>query len=186
MIDTLFEQRIIPISEVNPAPYNPRLKLEPGDREYERLKGSLERWGLVAPLVWNQRNGNLVGGHQRFTILVNEGSDRVPVTVVDLDDEAERALNVALNKATGDWNKVLLAQLADSFDEATQALLFDQSELDGLMGRLTRDAPDAPPEFPTMDEENVTGEYRCPHCAYEWSGPPRPDTGIEFDSGDAD
>ena len=61
--------RTIPISRINPAPYNPRLDLQPGDPDYEKLKRSLDTFGCVEPLVWNQRTGHLVGGHQRFKVL---------------------------------------------------------------------------------------------------------------------
>lgn len=54
------------IDLINPAPYNPRLDLKPGNRGYDKLARSIDQWGCVEPLVWNQRTGNLVGGHQRF------------------------------------------------------------------------------------------------------------------------
>src|SRR5688572_1371068 len=64
----------ISISKVNPAPYNPRKDLQPGDPEYEKLKLSMAQFGCVEPLVWNKRTGNLVGGHQRFKILLEQGA----------------------------------------------------------------------------------------------------------------
>ena len=54
----------IPFSKVNPAPYNPRIDLQPEDPEYKKLEKSIEEFGLVQLLVWNKRTGNLVGGHQ--------------------------------------------------------------------------------------------------------------------------
>lgn len=53
--------RSIPVEKINPAPYNPRIDLQPGDPDYERIKASIERFGNVEPLVWNERTGNLVG-----------------------------------------------------------------------------------------------------------------------------
>ncbi|MED2745151.1 ParB N-terminal domain-containing protein, partial [Brevibacillus porteri] len=104
--------RKIPVSKINPALYNPRVDLQPGDPEYEKLKGSIEEFGCVETLVWNERTGNLVGGHQRFKILVNElGSTEVTVSVVDLDDISEKALNIALNKISGAWDEEMLAQV---------------------------------------------------------------------------
>lgn len=52
----------ININQINPAAYNPRVDLKPGDEEYEKLKVSIDTFGYVEPLVWNQRTGNLVGG----------------------------------------------------------------------------------------------------------------------------
>lgn len=58
--------REIERARINPAPYNPRVRLEPGEPEYERLRKNIVEIGLVEPLVWNERTGNLVGGHQRY------------------------------------------------------------------------------------------------------------------------
>ncbi len=103
----------IPVNQVNPAPYNPRKDLQPGDPDYEKLKRSVDEFGCVEPLVWNQRSGNLVGGHQRFKVLTARGDTEVDVSVVDLPPEREKALNVALNKISGDWDPRKLAQLLD-------------------------------------------------------------------------
>ena len=54
--------RTIPISKINPARYNPRVDLKPGGAVYEKLKRSLDTFGCVEALVWNERTGNLVGG----------------------------------------------------------------------------------------------------------------------------
>ena len=76
--------KTIPTHTINPAPYNPRKDLKPGDPEYEKLKRSIDTFGCVEPLVWNQRSGNLVGGHQRFKILLARGDQETQVSVVDL------------------------------------------------------------------------------------------------------
>jgi len=107
------EIRKIPVSVINPAPYNPRLDLKPGDPAYEKLKRSLTEFGCVEPLVWNQRTGNLVGGHQRFKVLCEQGVQEVEVSVVDLPLEREKALNIALNKIQGDWDEGKLAALLE-------------------------------------------------------------------------
>ena len=76
--------RKITINQINPAPYNPRKDLKPGDYEYEKIKKSITNFGYVEPLVWNIRTHNLVGGHQRFKILLEQGLEEVEVSVVDL------------------------------------------------------------------------------------------------------
>ena len=63
----------IPISQSQPATYNPRKDLKPGDPEYEKVKRSIQEFDLVEPLVWNKRTGNLVGGHQRLKVLQEMG-----------------------------------------------------------------------------------------------------------------
>ena len=66
--------KTIPISKIKPAAYNPRHDLKPGDPEYDKLKRSIDQFGCVEPLIWNQRSGNLVGGHQRFKILLEHSN----------------------------------------------------------------------------------------------------------------
>lgn len=104
----------MPLDELKPSPYNPRRDLKPEDPEYQTIKKSLDKFGLVDPLVWNRRSGRLVGGHQRIKVLREAGKDTAHVSVVDLDDEDERALNLVLNRAAGAWDQELLAEaLAD-------------------------------------------------------------------------
>lgn len=110
-IGSLVVQRV-PVAQIKPAAYNPRKQLRPGDPEYIKLHRSIEKFGYVDTLVWNKQTGNLVGGHQRFAILVNEyGATEIDVAVVDLPPGEEKTLNLALNKITGDWDDLALATL---------------------------------------------------------------------------
>ena len=98
-------------AELTPAAYNPRIDLQEGDPDYDKLQRSLDEFGCVEPLVWNRRTGNLVGGHQRLKILQARGDERIDVSVVDLPPQRERALNIALKKIGGDWDERKLADL---------------------------------------------------------------------------
>ena len=129
----------VPVEKINPAPYNPRLDLQPGDPDYEKLKKSLTQFGCVEPLVWNRRTGHLVGGHQRFKVLLEQGFKEVDVSVVDLPLEQEKALNVALNKIQGDWDEqklsVLLEELSRVPDFDIGLTGFDLPEISELFDR---------------------------------------------------
>jgi len=107
----------INVSEINPAPYNPRVDLKPGDSEYEKLKQSIATFGYVEPLVWNQRSKTLISGHQRLKILKEQGIKEVDVSVVDLPLEKEKALNIALNKIEGRWDEEKLSNLLSELSE---------------------------------------------------------------------
>jgi len=134
----------VPIERINPAPYNPRKDLRPGDPEYEALRQSVGRWGLVEPLVWNERTGNLVGGHQRLKVLIEQGVTEVEVSVVDLDPEEEKALNLALNKIQGDWDEAKLAELLEELRQAGDVVRFtgfDEKEIDRLLARVKEKLP---------------------------------------------
>lgn len=123
----------IPLDRINPAPYNPRVDLQPGDLAYTKLQNSLDEFGLVEPLVWNKRTGNLVGGHQRLKVIKARGDTETPVVVVDLPIPKEKALNLALNKIQGDWDNLKLAELlndlikADDLDFNLTGFEFDEA-----------------------------------------------------------
>ena len=112
----------ISVSELNEAPYNPRVELKPGMVEYEKLKKSIEEFGNIVPLVWNKRTGNLVGGHQRLAVLKELGYKEVPCSVVDMAEADERVLNIALNKIKGRWDYDKLGELLGEFDSEVAAL----------------------------------------------------------------
>jgi len=123
MTATTLDVQRMALADVNPAEYNPRVRLEPGSAEYDGLRKSIETFGYVDPLVWNKHTGNLVGGHQRYWILLDMGATEADVSVVDLDDDREKALNIALNnpKLQGSWNIHQLRAVVDSLDIELQA-----------------------------------------------------------------
>lgn len=144
--------------ELDPAPYNPRT-ISPV--ALEGLRHSVERFGLVEPIVWNKRSGNVVGGHQRLKVLQGLGETETQVVVVDLDDTEEKALNVALNNPAiaGDFTPelhTLLAEINSSMPELTDLLCFDYlaDQTKQLLSDLTPNDgltdPDAVPEV--LDE----------------------------------
>jgi DNA modification methylase len=147
----------IPISQLNPAKYNPRKDLQPGDPEYEKLKRSMQEFGYVEPIVWNKRTGNIVGGHQRYKVLLDMGMSEVDCVVVDLDETKEKALNLALNKIQGDWDYLKLKDLLQELDTGEFDLEltgFDMGEIEDLMtqfhvpGEIIEDDVPEPPEEP--------------------------------------
>lgn len=78
------EIRKVPISLLNAAPYNPRKDLQPGDPEYQKIARSIEKYGCVEPIIWNEKTGNVIGGHQRLKVLAATGAVEVDVSVVQL------------------------------------------------------------------------------------------------------
>lgn len=102
------ERRLV--TSLKPAGYNPRKDLRPGDLEYEQIKRSIETFGYVDPIIANA-DGTVIGGHQRLKVLIDLGYQDVECVLVDLDKEQEKALNVALNKISGQWDESQLAEL---------------------------------------------------------------------------
>ena len=125
------------IGELVPAEWNPRTIT---DEAYSGLRRSIDRFGLVEPIVWNERSRQVVGGHQRLRVLLDDGASRVPVVVVDLDESDEKALNIALNNphTAGEFDASLQGILADLQDD-DPALFADINLEDLLEIELERD-----------------------------------------------
>lgn len=127
------------LGDLNPADYNPRKDLQPGDSEYEKLKRSLAEFGYVEPVIWNKTTGHIVGGHQRLKVLADLGFESVDCVVVELDETREKTLNIALNKISGDWDESKLALLIaylDASDFDAELTGFDEAEIQAMIGSL--------------------------------------------------
>jgi len=98
------------LNNLKPAEYNPRKTLQPGDPEYQKILCSIQKFGYVDPVIINQ-DGTIIGGRQRYTVLQDMGYDEVEVVVVDLNKQDEKALNIALNKISGEWDPEKLKEL---------------------------------------------------------------------------
>lgn len=133
------ERTTLPLAKLIPSPYNPR---KISDDSKAGLRASIDKFGLVQEIVVNRRTMHIVGGEQRASVLRERGDVDVPVTLVDLSDDEEKALNVTLNnphiqgefdgdlgKLLGDVDKALLtglrtdelvSSLAEKIEEADQ------------------------------------------------------------------
>ncbi len=124
---------VMPVEDLRLAKWdgNPR-QITPED--FDALKRSLERFGIVEPVVFNRTTGRVVGGHQRIDAMIALGIRECPVRYVDLEEAAEVVLNVALNRTGADWRQDTLAALIRSMDETQRALTgFAQPEIDALL-----------------------------------------------------
>ena len=105
-------QTKIDIGSISPSPYNPRVTLEKGAREYQDIEASLEAYGLIEPIVVNDVNMHIIGGHQRWQVLKDRGETEIACAMVHIEDpEREKALCLALNKISGDWDMDKLKDL---------------------------------------------------------------------------
>ncbi|HEL1818081.1 TPA: DNA modification methylase [Streptococcus suis] len=132
------EIREIRLSELHPASYNPRKKLKKGDKEYEKIKQSLLKFGYVDPIIVN-KDLTVIGGHQRLTVLKDLDYETAKCVIVDLSKEDEKALNIALNKITGQWDDQLLADLLLDLQESDFNLDltgFEPPEIDDILSNV--------------------------------------------------
>ena len=101
------EIQVKKLKDLKPNPLNPRKSSVTQD---ENLKKSLEKFGVVEPIVFNKRSGYIVGGHFRVRELKKLGYKEVECVIVDLNEQDEKELLIRLNANTGDWDTDLLLQ----------------------------------------------------------------------------
>lgn len=125
-----FEIEVVNRKQLKNAPYNPRVISEEARK---RLKRGIKKFGLVEPIVWNRRTGNIISGHQRIAILDElEGTNdyELQVAVVDVDEKTEKKLNIQLNNTSmmGDFDLDKLGDLILELGEP-EDLGFSMSDL---------------------------------------------------------
>lgn len=153
-MDTAIKTKIMKLSEITPAAYNPRVSLTKDDREYKALNASIEENGLVIPLIVNERTGILVGGHQRLTVLKDRGVEETEVVVVDLPPEQEKALCIALNKIDGQWDFGILHDLFEELMQDGEEILstgFSNDEINEILGEIDSIAGDIDEDVPAPE-----------------------------------
>lgn len=135
----------VKIEDLKENPENPRQATE---KEFNDLKKSIQKFGIVDPIIVNKRTQRIVGGHFRVKVAKSMGIKEMPAVYVDLDEAQERELNVRLNKNLGEWDWDKLT----GFDK--ELLIdwgFDKDELDFKFG--------------IKDEsENLGYTIDCPYC----------------------
>lgn len=125
----------IKIENLKPAKYNPRKDLKPDDEEYKKIKRSIVEFGYVAPVIVN-KDMTVIGGHQRLKVLKELGYTEIECVIVHLDKTREKALNIALNKISGEWDneklEVLLQELKQT-EIDMDITGFDFDEIDDIL-----------------------------------------------------
>lgn len=168
------------LSELNPNPRNPR-KIE--DDALKRLQKTMEKYGDLSGLIYNERTKQLVGGHQRSKILpkeaivhidktfspptdlgtVSEGyveykKERFKLRIVNWDEDTEKAACIAANTAAGSWDYADLAGIMldlDSKNWDIEDLGWSRKEFEDLCA-------------PEIKEKKDKNEIVCPKCDYKF------------------
>lgn len=167
------------LSDLKPSEYNPR-KLS--DKAAEDLTTSIDKFSLADPIIINLDN-TIIGGHQRYAILKQQGVEVIDVRVPSeqLTKNQEIELNLRLNKNLGEWDYDVLLR----FDDKMLADVgFDEAELNK---HFENDfMPIVHPEFDTDDVTKEAIEKKaqelaekivntkmqldiaCPECGHEF------------------
>lgn len=155
------------ISEISPAPYNPRADLKPSDKEYQDIKASILNHGMVQPIVYNKRTGNAVGGNQRMKILKELGVEQTVCAVIDVPLVQEMEISVALNKLDNLWDREKLRDIMIHFKETNYdptKTAFDQYEVDKLTEEMNISIEDFFQEEDIQPKAKTVKTYCCPYC----------------------
>ena len=175
-----WEIKKVKLADVKPMENNPRVIT---DKNLSGLEASIERFGYVEPIVWNERTGHIVGGHQRHGVLKSKGVKEAVMVVVDLSPEEEMAANLVLNnpKIEGTWDDTALNLMKEV--EESNGELFDALNMDTLTESLEKKPPkpqkdeDDPPqegldvdsdEDEDEDDELPEPDTKCPCCGHKW------------------
>ena len=120
------------IDKVKKAEYNPRTISE---KELANLKKSISRFGIVRPVVINKKTDILVSGHQTIKAAKELGIDEVPAIYVNITKKEEKALNLALNRISGDWDMDKLFEVIDELrvTEELDFTGFDDKEISKIL-----------------------------------------------------
>lgn len=158
----------VPVDRLNAAVYNPRVM---ANDEMTKLCKGISQFGFVDPIIVNTVGNVIVGGHQRVRAAQLLGMEEVPVAWVTLDEKQEKALNIALNRISGEWKTDELLELlkelnaTNDFDMALTG--FDDDELLALLGEADDDLGDEdaevelePDPFVAFGDLWVWGEHK--------------------------
>lgn len=164
------EIRVIPFTQVIPMPDNPRVI---DDVALKGLKASLDRFGYVEPIVWNENTGHIVGGHQRFKVLNMQGLKEAPMVVVKMTPTEEMAANLTLNnpEIEGEFSAGAVELLQEL--QGADSDLFGSLRMDDLLGKLEKKAdPSLNRAFVNKEidvDKLVDGcDAKCPCCGFLW------------------
>ena len=133
-----FEVREVDRKQISLADYNPR-RID--EDNLKRLEKGLKGHGLVEPLVWNERTGNLVSGHRRISILdkLEKGTDySLTVSVVNVSEADEKKLNVQLNNPSmqGEYDTDMLARMLTEDDLTFAEMGFSEFDAQMMFGDM--------------------------------------------------
>lgn len=155
----------IEIEKLNPAEYNPR---KISAREINKLKKGITEFGLVQPIVVN-KDMTIIGGHQRVAACKELGIEKIDCIVLDLEKSKEKALNLALNKISGEWDKPSMKHLLleiDTGDFDIDLTGFDEIDMDELFKEA--ESIEIEQETDEQEKEKEPRKVICPDCGKEF------------------
>lgn len=168
MLSKKWPTRLVKLSEMVPYEKNHRI-IDP--KALSGLKASIDRFGLVELIIWNERTKHIVGGHQRHAALLQKGVTETMAIVVDMSQEEELSANLTMNnpEIEGSFDEPvmeLLKQVESAAPDLFKAVRMDdlKESLERSMER-TKGDKDAGIEGASQEPEWDT---ECPCCQHKW------------------
>lgn len=149
------------------AAYNPRTI---SGENRAGLSLCLDKFGYVQPIIFNTRTERIVSGHQRIDLLAEQGYKRVQVTVVDLPENLEKELNIAMNSGTvsGEFTPAVNDLIKEILD--SDAEFFDMLNLGSIAAQWSDDPDEGDAEKDhdtTNKKDSVPGMELLPYEHYD-------------------
>lgn len=147
--------RRVPVADLQFAAYNPKHHTQ--DESFHGLQASMERFGYQDPIIWNERTGNIVGGHKRAMVLRKKKVQDVDVVVVDISDDDEKALNATLNNPELEttFDTAALARLLEDIKPNMERIEYEALRFDDLEASI--DFPSGYDSEVNFQEDEDTG-----------------------------
>ena len=164
--DRVVELRRVKASELKQNPLNWRRHPQ---AQSAALEGMLEDVGFADAVIARETADGLelVDGHLRRDIM---GDDLIPVLVGDINEDEARRMLATLDplSAMAETDGAMLQTLIDSItvdNDAVRGMLEDLAS----ERLITLPEAESQPQFPSYDDD-ISTDYCCPQCGYEWSG----------------
>ena len=98
------KKKLEKVRDLKEAPYNPR---EITDESIAALKTSLTTFGDISGIVFNERTGHIVAGHQRLRSLKEEFGNKLGIGTTDDGQELRAAVTGDMDPGYGSTSKMI-------------------------------------------------------------------------------
>ena len=142
--------------QFNANPLNPRIHPQ---HQRDVIRASLQRFGIISPVVVSKRSGYLIDGHERVWQALAEGDDTlVPYVEADVEEDHEAELILTYDKSTmlAEYDPVNLQALMEQVntDDEVLAKLFAEMK-EEYIPIADEPLPDNPPSIDKAGELQV-------------------------------
>jgi hypothetical protein len=145
------------LSKLNPD--NPGTITE---KNLKHLRDGLREHGFLIPVIYNKTTDLLVSGQSRLAAAQLESFTAIPVIVVELSQEDEVQLTLALKKIEGEWDYALLEEALERLAETDKITMSGFTEADMVDIFAQSDIPEYDEDFTDFAERMISSSTTLP------------------------